>query len=69
LWLTDLALFVDVVQKLHILNLELQGRGKHVADVISAINAFRSKLLLWKSQLSKKITAAFPKCGKNYQGK
>jgi hypothetical protein len=44
----------DASQKLHALNRELQGEDKYVSTLISSISAFKSKLLLWKSNLNKK---------------
>ena len=52
--LTDLTCLAYIIQRLIVLNLELQGSYRYVAGMISTINAFRSKLLLSKSHLDKK---------------
>jgi hypothetical protein len=58
-----LAFRADGIQKLKDLNLELQGGYRYVADMIAAINAFRSKLLFWKSRLYKNCLYV-SKCGR-----
>jgi hypothetical protein len=59
-WLIDLGFLSDITQKLNSLNLELQGKGKHVVDMISCVNAFKSKLLFWKENIQKNCYAHFP---------
>jgi len=45
-WLTCLAFLADGSPKLNILNFQLQGTNENVADMISAVHAFGSTLLL-----------------------
>jgi hypothetical protein len=53
-WVTYLAFRADVTQKFCVLNLQLQGMDQPVADMISTVNMFKNKLLLWKSHIDKK---------------
>lgn len=46
--------------KFNELNLELQGKNHHIAQMISKVKAFRSKLALWKSHISKNNLVLFP---------
>jgi hypothetical protein len=46
-WLLGLAFLAHVTLELYVSNLELQGRDKHTAEMISSLRAFRSKLTLW----------------------
>ena len=39
--LTDLPCFVNVTQKLNVLDLKLQGRDKYVEDMIGTVNTFK----------------------------
>ncbi|KAK3928246.1 General transcription factor II-I repeat domain-containing protein 2 [Frankliniella fusca] len=50
-WVRDLAFFVDITQHLNALNMQLQGKGKLAPELYDTVNAFRTKLNLWKSQL------------------
>jgi len=59
-WLLDLGFITDVTEKLNELNLRLQGRNQHIAQMISAVNSFKSKLELWKSHLLKNNLTHFP---------
>ena len=43
-WLRDFGFLVDITEKLNELNLQLQGRDKELAEMISDINAFITKL-------------------------
>ena len=51
-------------KNLNILNFERRGRDTHMADIISAINTFKSKLLLWSGRWIKQIADVFAKYGK-----
>jgi hypothetical protein len=42
------------------LNLELQGKDKHFAELISSVRAFRAKLTLWISDIKDKTLLHFP---------
>ena len=59
-WLTDLAFLTDVTNKINDLNLELQGKGKHIANMISSVNAFKTKLRLLLSRLQRCDLRSFP---------
>ena len=58
--LADLSFVTDIMEKLNNLNLELQGKVKHVAKMIVAINSFRAQLVLWISHLKMKSLVHFP---------
>jgi hypothetical protein len=45
--LLDLAFLTDPTLKLNVLNLELQGKHKHIAETITSVTAFRAILTLW----------------------
>ena len=47
------------------LNIKLQGKGKLIFDLHAAVNAFKIKLRLFKSQLSKEMLTHFPICLKH----
>jgi hypothetical protein len=66
--LADLSCFCNVTQKLNILDLELQGGDKHVADMISTENSLKVNYYFGNRILIKEIADA-SKCGKNYQEK
>jgi hypothetical protein len=59
-WLLDLAFLADITEKLNSLNLDLQGKDKDVAHMISSINSFKAKLTLWMSQIKSKSLVHFP---------
>jgi hypothetical protein len=42
------------------LNLELQGKDKHIAEMITSVRAFRAKLTLWISDIKYKTLLHFP---------
>ncbi|XP_051520885.1 general transcription factor II-I repeat domain-containing protein 2A-like [Myxocyprinus asiaticus] len=50
-WLLDLAFLTDLTDLLNDFNLELQGKDKHVINMISSVNTFKSKLQLLSSRL------------------
>lgn len=37
-WLVDLGFLTDIMGKLNSLNLELQGKDKNIAEMISSVN-------------------------------
>ena len=49
--LLDLGFLTDLTAKLNDLNRELQGKDRSIGDMISAVNAFKTKLDLWSSQI------------------
>uniref|UniRef100_K7GCV0 Uncharacterized protein n=1 Tax=Pelodiscus sinensis TaxID=13735 RepID=K7GCV0_PELSI len=59
-WLMDLAFLADITGKLNILNLELQGKDKHVAQMIGSVKSFKAKLILWMSHMKTKSLVHFP---------
>ncbi|XP_070400503.1 general transcription factor II-I repeat domain-containing protein 2-like [Nothobranchius furzeri] len=59
-WILDLAFLTDITGKLNHLNCELQGKGKTVADMISAVNAFKAKMNIFSVHLQKKRVLHFP---------
>lgn len=59
-WLVDLGFLTDIMEKLNSLNLELQGKDKHVANMIGSVNSFKAKLILWIAHLQMKSLVHFP---------
>lgn len=59
-WLADLGFLTDITVKLNELNLEIQGKNRHVAKMVGSVNAFKAKLTLWKSHLQKHSITHFP---------
>lgn len=50
-WLLDLTFLTDITDMLNDLNLELQGKDKHVINMISSVNTFKSRLQLLSNRL------------------
>lgn len=61
-WTLDLAFLTDITGKLNDLNCKLQGKGKTVVDLISALNAFKAKMNIFSVDLQKKRCCTFPLC-------
>ncbi|XP_078542665.1 general transcription factor II-I repeat domain-containing protein 2-like [Lissotriton helveticus] len=59
-WLLDLAFLTDVTQKLNVLNCELQGKKKTIANMISSVKTFKSKLNLFMQHVQKRKMQHFP---------
>jgi Domain of unknown function (DUF4371)/Spin-doc zinc-finger/hAT family C-terminal dimerisation region len=59
-WLMDLAFLTDISEKLNGLNLELQGKGKHVTNMITSVRTFESQIKLLISQIKKNQFKHFP---------
>lgn len=59
-WLVDLGFLTDIMEKLNSFNLELQGKDKNIAEMISSVNSFKAKLALLISHLQIKSLAHFP---------
>lgn len=59
-WTLDLAFLMDITGKLNHLNCELQGKGKTVADMISALNAFKAQMNIFSVHLQRKKVLHFP---------
>ena len=64
-WNEDLFFLGDITSHLNDLNIKLQGKGKLILDLHAAVNAFKVKLRLFKSQLSKEMLTHFPICLKH----
>ncbi|KAK0142715.1 General transcription factor II-I repeat domain-containing protein 2A [Merluccius polli] len=63
-WLLDLAFLTDVTEKINHLNIQLQGKGKNICDMISAVKAFSAKLSLYIQQVKNKRFQHFPSVSK-----
>ncbi|XP_060734371.1 general transcription factor II-I repeat domain-containing protein 2-like [Tachysurus vachellii] len=59
-WTLDLAFLTDITGKLNHFNCELQGKGKTVVDMISALNAFKAKMNIFSVDLQRKKVLHFP---------
>ncbi|XP_030745088.1 general transcription factor II-I repeat domain-containing protein 2-like [Sitophilus oryzae] len=60
IWLRDFGFLVDITEKLNELNLQLQGRDKELAEMISDIKAFIRKLEFWEQNLINSDAKHFP---------
>ena len=56
----DLVFLMDITGKLNHLNYELQGKGRTVSDMISAVNAFKPKMNIFSVHLQRKKLLHFP---------
>lgn len=61
-WTHDLAFLTDFTGKLNSLNSELQGKCETIADMISALNAFKAKINIFSVHLQRKKCCTFPLC-------
>ena len=59
-WLAKLGYLADVFSKLNELNHGLQGRDMDIFAAIDKIEAFKLKILLWKSHVEKSDVTDFP---------
>ncbi|KAG2459918.1 GTD2B protein, partial [Polypterus senegalus] len=66
-WLCDLGFLTDLTAKLNTLNNELQGKDRHLPHMISAVNAFKSKLGVWITHLKNGRLTHFPNLEKMSQ--
>ncbi|KAG8224086.1 hypothetical protein J437_LFUL001780 [Ladona fulva] len=66
-WLSDLAFLTDFTSILIHLNLELQGKNKTVIDMISCIDAYKTKFILLKEDLQQNNLNHFPNMADNLQ--
>ena len=64
-WNEDLFFFCDITSHLNNLNIKLQEKGKLVFDLLNAVNRFRVKLRLFKSQLLQGMLTHFPICSQH----
>ncbi|KYN16303.1 General transcription factor II-I repeat domain-containing protein 2A [Trachymyrmex cornetzi] len=60
--LCELALIIDVTNHLNILNSKLQKIDQTISQLVSHIDSFRRKLVLFKRQLENNIIHFFPSC-------
>jgi hypothetical protein len=58
-WLLDFAFLTDVTDKADSLDLELQGKDKHVAQMICSEKSFKAKIVLWMSDMKMKSLVHF----------
>jgi hypothetical protein len=63
-WLFDLAVFADFTGKPSDMNLELQGKNKRVAEMMSAVSSYKSRFELIMADLTNSTFDHFP----NMQG-
>ena len=61
-WLGELALACDITAQLNELNIRLQGKGKIVSDVFTAVKSFESKLSLLHTQAQIRCLDNLPCC-------
>ena len=64
-WNEDLFFLCNITSPLNNLNIKLQRKGKLVFDLLDAVNVFRVKLRLFKSQLLKGMLTHFLICSKH----
>uniref|UniRef100_A0A3P8RHG8 Uncharacterized protein n=1 Tax=Astatotilapia calliptera TaxID=8154 RepID=A0A3P8RHG8_ASTCA len=61
-FLCELAFMCDITSHLIALNLQLQGRGRIITDMYTAVRAFKTKLCLWQNQMLQGNLGHFPCC-------
>lgn len=66
-WLSDLAFLTDFTSILSHLNLELQGKNKTIIDMISSIDAYKTKFILLIEDLQQNNMNHFPNMADNLQ--
>ncbi|XP_050994546.1 general transcription factor II-I repeat domain-containing protein 2A-like [Labeo rohita] len=59
-WKTNVAFLADVTAHLNKLNLQLQGDGKHVDELLGCVESFKMKLGLYTAQLKDSDLTHFP---------
>ncbi|XP_068598240.1 general transcription factor II-I repeat domain-containing protein 2A-like [Brachionichthys hirsutus] len=59
-WLCDFAFAVDIFSHLNELNVQLQGKDQFVHNMYTNVTAFKTKLILFSKQMSKKSFGHFP---------
>ena len=60
IWLSKVAHLADIFNKLNELNLSLQGRNSNILFSHDKIEAFKKKLNIWTTKVSKKNLDKFP---------
>nr|ABE27268.1 unknown [Nosema bombycis] len=63
-WMCDFGFLIDITQKLNDLNLQLQGKGQFIHNLIDKIKGFERKLKLWRTNLKQNNAYYFPSLGK-----
>ncbi|KAG8436973.1 hypothetical protein GDO86_007888 [Hymenochirus boettgeri] len=66
-WLQDFAFLVDITEKFNDLNLKLQGKDKHILEMISEVRAFSEKLTLWEKNVMRGELKHFPTLNKQIE--
>lgn len=61
-FLCEMAFLCDITSHLNVMNLQLQGRGRVITDMYSTVQAFKTKLSLWETQMRKENLSHFPSC-------
>lgn len=61
-WILDLAFLMHITGKLNYLNCELQGKGRTVSDIISAVNAFKTKMNIFLCAFTGREITALSLC-------
>ncbi|KAG6926376.1 GTF2I repeat domain containing 2 [Chelydra serpentina] len=64
-WNQDLFFFCDITAHLNDLNIQLQGKNQLIFQMCAAVKAFKMKLKLFRSQLSKGEMCHFPTCAQH----
>lgn len=59
-WLSDLAFLTDITSKLSEVNLDLQGKNKTIIEMISCIDASKTKFIMLKDDLRQNNLDHFP---------
>ena len=67
-WLTKLAFLTDITKHLNDLNLKLQCNQKFLHNMLMSIDAFKSKLELFKNHLKIQNWIHFPALGEIMTG-
>ena len=60
IWLCKVAYLADIFNKLNELNLSLQGSNSNILFSHDKIEAFKKKLNIWTTKVSKKTLDMFP---------
>ena len=59
-WLAHVAYLSDVFEQLNTLNVSMQGKGHNIFEQYDKINAFKKKISVWVSHVSKNRLDMFP---------
>jgi hypothetical protein len=59
-WLFDLTFLADFTRKLNGMNLDLQGKNKCIAEMMSAVSSYKSKFELMMTDLTNNTSDHFP---------